>query len=108
LSANLDSEYIPHVPDGYRHVFHQYTVRIKSGRDVFAKDLKELGIDNDVYYPTQVHKLASFDSDLNLPNTESATKEVLSLPVHPGLSKRDLEKIVQSFNKLAGTHEINE
>jgi perosamine synthetase len=108
LSANLDSEYTPYVPHGYRHVFHQYTVRIKSDREVFAKDLKALGIDNDVYYPTQVHKLPSFSNDLNLPNTESATKEVLSLPVHPGLSKRDLGKIVRNFNKLAGTNDINE
>ena len=108
LSANLDSEFTPHVPHGYRHVFHQYTVRIKSGREVFAKDLKALGIDNDVYYPTQVHKLPSFRDNLNLPNTESATKEVLSLPVHPGLSKRDLEKIVQKFNKLVKINETNE
>ena len=102
LSAHLDSEFIPYVPNGYRHVFHQYTVRIKTERELFATELKELGIGNDVYYPTQVHKLPSFGSDLDLPNTESATREVLSLPVHPGLSKRDLGRIVRNFNGLVG------
>lgn len=108
LSANLDSEFIPYVPNGYRHVFHQYTVRIKSERELFAKELKELGIGNDVYYPTQVHKLPSFSNDLDLPNTESATREVLSLPVHPGLSKKDLGRIVQNFNGLVRKKSLND
>ena len=108
LSANLDSEFTPQVPNGFRHVFHQYTVRIKTGREEFSNDLKNLGIGNDIYYPTQVHKLPSFDSDLHLPLTESATREVLSLPVHPGLSKRDLMRIVRSFNKLIRLEKYNE
>jgi len=108
LSANLESEFTPHVPIGYRHVFHQYTVRIKSGRDIFSGKLKELGIGNDVYYPTQVHKLPAFDVDLDLPITDNATKEVLSLPVHPGISKSDLDRIVRNFNKLTIVKETNE
>lgn len=108
LSANLHSKFIPHVPNGYRHVFHQYTVRIKSDREFFANELKELGIGNDVYYPTQVHKLPSFRDDLELPNTEIATREVISLPVHPGLSKKDLIRIVQNFNGLVGKKNCND
>jgi dTDP-4-amino-4,6-dideoxygalactose transaminase len=81
-------------------VFHQYTVRIKHNREVFSNELRESGIGNDVYYPTQVHKLPSFNQTLELPETRAATHEVLSLPVHPGLKKRDLKRIISTFNSL--------
>ena len=101
LSANLETEYVPFVPSGYKHVFHQYTVRVKSGREEFSKKLSNAGIGNDVYYPTQVHKLPSFAQKIDLIQTEMATKEVLSLPVHPGLDRRDLRRIVYEFNSIS-------
>jgi dTDP-4-amino-4,6-dideoxygalactose transaminase len=104
LSSNLDCDSTPFVPNGFRHVFHQYTVRIKSEREAFSKELRELGIGNDIYYPTQVHRLPSFNRKIHLPITETATREVLSLPVHPGLSKRDLKRIAQNFNRIARNH----
>jgi dTDP-4-amino-4,6-dideoxygalactose transaminase len=100
LTRNLETEFVPHVPSGHKHVFHQYTVRIKENREDFSKRLHESGIGNDVYYPTQVHKLPSFAQNLDLLETEAATKEALSLPVHPGLSKKDLRRIVSVFNSL--------
>jgi perosamine synthetase len=100
LSANLDTEFLPFVPSGYKHVFHQYTVRIKKARENFSKELTQAGIGNDVYYPTQVHKLRSFNQSHVLVETESASKEVLSLPVHPGLTKKDLNRIVSTFNSV--------
>ena len=101
LIANLDTDFTPFVPQGYKHVFHQFTVRIKYRREEFSKKLHESGIGNDVYYPTQVHKLPSFNLALDLPETAAATKEVLSLPVHPGLSKKDLRRIVSVFNLIS-------
>lgn len=100
LSQKLNSDFIPHVPTGFRHVFHQYTVRIKESRNDFSVALQNLGIGNSVYYPTQVHKLPSFNLDLVLRETELATKEVLSLPVYPSLTKWQLTRICDSFNKL--------
>jgi dTDP-4-amino-4,6-dideoxygalactose transaminase len=44
--------------------------------------------------------LPSFNAGFELPETLSATQQVLSLPVHPGLSRKDLRKIVSIFNKL--------
>ena len=102
LSQRLDTEFIPYIPDGFKHVFHQYTVRIKNNRNKFSEDLKNLGISNDVYYPTQVHKLPSFDSELVLNQTDLATKEV-SLPVHPSLTRGQLNKICKSFNILSSS-----
>lgn len=103
LSQRLNSEFIPYVPAGFKHVFHQYTVRIKENRNDFSVALQNLGIGNGVYYPTQVHKLPSFNLDLILRETELATREVLSLPVHPSLTKRQLMRICDSFNKLSSS-----
>jgi perosamine synthetase len=100
LSANLETEHVPFIPSGHKHVFHQYTIRIKENREAFSKALNDSGIGNDVYYPTQVHKLPSFALNLDLIETETATKEVLSLPVHPGLSRRNLQRIVSVFNSI--------
>lgn len=100
LSSNLNCDTLPFVPEGYKHVYHQYTVRIVIKRDTFSKLLREKGVGNDVYYPTPVHRLPSFNSKIELPNTINASKEVLSLPIHPSLSKRQLRKIVDLFNKI--------
>ena len=103
LSQRLNSEFIPYVPTGFKHVFHQYTVRIKDSRNDFSVALQNLGIGNSVYYPTQVHKLPSFNLDLILRETELATNEVLSLPVHPSLTKRQLTRVCDTFNKLGSS-----
>lgn len=100
LSTNLAIDTVPFVGIGYKHVFHQYTIRLKNSREEFSRKLIENGIGNDVYYPTQVHMLPSFNTGNVLPETLAATQQVLSLPVHPGLSRRDLIKIVSRFNKL--------
>ncbi len=106
LSENLSTESIPFVPQGHKHVFHQYTVRIKESREQFSAELHEFGIGNDVYYPTQVHKLPSFNMSIELPETETATREVLSLPVHPGLTKKDLKRIASTFNSINSKHGV--
>lgn len=102
MSEGLTGVIIPKVPSGYKHVFHQYTIRIPDGsRDRFAEELQKKGIQTGVYYPKPIHQLSSYSSDLDLPNTRKACKEVLSLPVHPGLTKKDLESIVDNVNLIA-------
>ncbi len=100
LSQHIESHDIPFTPEGYRHVFHQYTVRIRSNRDDFLRSLHEAGVGCDVYYPTPVHKLKPFSCDSHLVQTDVASNQVLSLPVHPGLSKRELKKVVSEFNRV--------
>ena len=98
LRNRLESNSTPFVPEGYVHVYHQYTLRVEKEREEFSKYLLSNGIDNGVYYPTPVHKLPSFNGSYQLAETEKASKEVLSLPVHPGLRKRDLDRIIRIFN----------
>jgi dTDP-4-amino-4,6-dideoxygalactose transaminase len=103
LNQRITEVITPFIPDGYSHVFHQYTVRINTKRDLFSAKLTESGVGNSVYYPTQVHKLPSFDLELNLKHTEDATQQVLSLPVHPSLSKKDLNQIADVVNRVGAS-----
>jgi dTDP-4-amino-4,6-dideoxygalactose transaminase len=100
LSSRISQAATPVIPHGYSHVFHQYTIRVPRNRDFFLIKLNELGIGNGVYYPTQVHKLPSFSRNIELPHTQAATEEVISLPIHPSLSKRDLNRIADAVNRI--------
>lgn len=100
LSNELQNVIKPFTPSGFSHVFHQYTLRIPKNRDVFSGKLTKEGIENTIYYPTQVHKLPSFNSLVDLPQTQLATESVLSIPVHPSLSRKDLKRISGTVNSL--------
>jgi perosamine synthetase len=106
LSEHLRGVVIPAVPEGRRHVFHQYTVRVPDGRrDAVLDGLKERGIGTGVYYPVPIHRQHFYRDmgyDLTLPEAEQAAWEVLSLPIHPGLSLTDLEMMVDAVNELCG------
>lgn len=102
LSANIEGVTTPPVAAGAVHVYHQYTVRVPQDRDGMAKALKEEhDIGSGMFYPVPNHRLAPFAVDVDLPETEQAARECLSLPVHPSLSQGDLERIVTAVNALA-------
>ncbi|TDE15892.1 DegT/DnrJ/EryC1/StrS family aminotransferase [Jiangella asiatica] len=101
LDANLDGVVVPPVSEHATHVYHQYTIRVTADRDGFVTALREEhGVGCGVYYPIPNHRLPSFGRDLDLPETEKAAAEVISLPVHPSLSGEDLERIVTAVNTL--------
>lgn len=93
----------PFVLEEVRHVFHQYTIRVGEGkRDDFMKFLTESGIGTGIHYPIPIYQQKLY-KDLNFsancPEAEKAAKEVLSIPVHPGLSVEDVEKIVSVLSE---------
>lgn len=102
FDAELSGVVIPPVVEGVEHVYHQYTIRVPQDRDGFARALREeYAIGSGVYYPVPVHRLPSFGRSDDLPETERAAAEVLSLPVHPSLTDADLDRIVAAVNALA-------
>jgi perosamine synthetase len=102
LDAALEGVVTPQVAAGAEHVYHQYTIRVPEDRDGFATALREqYRIGSGVYYPIPNHRLPSFGLEIDLPETERAAREVLSLPVHPSLSEGDLERVVAAVNALA-------
>ncbi|WP_022888306.1 DegT/DnrJ/EryC1/StrS family aminotransferase [Agromyces italicus] len=106
LDANLTGVVVPPVAAGAVHVYHQYTIRVLEDRDGFVQALKdEHQVGSGVYYPIPNHRLpslAAYAPGIDLPETERAAREVVSLPVHPSLSEADLERIVNAVNAVAG------
>ncbi len=97
----------PRERHGYRHVYHQYTLRIEGDRDDFQKGLRELGVGTAIHYEVPVHRQPLYQGlgyrDVNMPVSESAADHVLSLPVHPALSDSDLDRIIEAVRKVAAT-----
>lgn len=89
----------PKIRPNSEHIFHQYTIRA-ADRDNLIQKLKENGIGYGIHYPTPIHQQPLYRdlgySDV-LPVAEQASKEVLSLPVHPALTKADLDHIIQTI-----------
>jgi len=87
---------VPPAARGGAPVWHQYTVRAPE-RDRLRSRLAERGVGTGVYYPTPIHRLPAYDLELDLPVTEQAAAEVLSLPVHPALSQAQLDHVVTAL-----------
>ena len=90
---------IPSVLDGYLSSWAQYTVLCKNTeqRDALQKKLKENDIPTMVYYPRGLHQQQAYSwmklDDSLFPNTIEATRRVLSLPMHPYMDEKTVEKI---------------
>jgi perosamine synthetase len=111
LEGLLDT---PIARPGYRHVYHQYTIRVPSNRDQWAVTLQERGVGTGIHYPTPIYRQPFYQNDPSqfrissghgisnqyLSETEKATQEVLSLPVHPALNEEDLSTIVREVIAL--------
>ena len=102
IAARYDRELVgvttPAVAPDVIHVYHQYTIRVAL-RDELQRSLRGHGIGAEAYYPVPVHQLPAYAASRELPATESAAREVLSLPVRPSLSEADLEYVVARVNE---------
>ena len=102
LSSALEGVVTPPTAPNAVHVFHQYTIKVVDhDRDAFAEELGKRGVASGVYYPTPIHRLPSFRLDIDLPATELAATQVLSLPIYPSLTQDELSTIVDAVNAVA-------
>jgi perosamine synthetase len=105
LSERLQGARVPVVRPNRRHVFHQYTVRVSGDRQALQDHLRGQGVGTAIHYPRPIHHQPLYQSlgyDDALPKAEAASREVLSLPIHPALSQSDLDRIVAAVNDFAG------
>jgi dTDP-4-amino-4,6-dideoxygalactose transaminase len=91
----------------FESVFHQYTIRVLPefplSRDELASKLKENGIDIGIFYPlplSQMPHIVRAAGEASCPVAEKASKEVLSLPIHPGVSMVDIKRIAATLSEL--------
>jgi dTDP-4-amino-4,6-dideoxygalactose transaminase len=85
-----------------KHVFHQYTIRVRD-RDAVKKRLDDAGISNMIYYPVPCHLQAAY-RDLgmregSLPVAEQAARDVLSLPMYPELTEEQVREVADAVKQ---------
>jgi dTDP-4-amino-4,6-dideoxygalactose transaminase len=90
----------PLAPEGFEHVYHQYTIRVEK-RDALQKFLSQRKIGCAVYYPYPLH-LQPLYSGLghkagDFPHAERAAQEALSLPMYPELRKEQIARAVETI-----------
>jgi dTDP-4-amino-4,6-dideoxygalactose transaminase len=99
LFAGTEVE-IPYEAPYGRHVYHQYTIRLKN-RDQVAQSLSEKKIPYGIYYPISLHMQEAYAAagkpKGTFPVTEKTTDEVISLPMHSELDEEQQKFIVQSI-----------
>ncbi len=96
----LNEVVLPVSPEGYEHVYNQYTIRI-SRRDELKAHLAACGIPSEIYYPLPLHVQRAFAylgyKEGDFPHSEAAAKEVLSLPIYPELTQEQLGATVSAI-----------
>ncbi len=102
----------PKVLEGSTHIYHQYSIKIKSKtdrsnkvtRDLLKDKLKELGISTEIYYPLSLHEQEIYKplgyKASDLPNSVAATETVLCLPIYPELEDADIETVINAFKQV--------
>jgi dTDP-4-amino-4,6-dideoxygalactose transaminase len=95
---------VPSVPDGYRSVWAQYTIRLQAGRrDGLAAALKAEGIPTGIYYPKPLHQQTAYRhypvAVGGLPVSDRLAAEVLSLPMHPYLTAEVQDQVIAAVGR---------
>ncbi len=102
LNDGLQGVEKPTVVDSATHVYHQYTIRVQDDRDGFVDALlREHHVATGVFYRVPTHRLPAFGVDAELPETDRAAAEVISLPVHPALEVSEIQRVIEAVNSVA-------
>lgn len=97
---------LPVEPKGFRCSWYLYTVRLKNGnakkRNALVEKLQRNGIGAFICYVNPIHTMRYYRrfGEYRLPETERASKQVFSLPVHPGVTPKQIDFIAQTVTEL--------
>ena len=98
----------PYKTNNVRHVYHQYVVRIEddfaASRETLMEYLQAKGVGSAVHYPKAVYEHPLYQGlgygNVRCPISEELSRRVMSLPVHPSLSRDDIEYIAETVNNF--------
>jgi len=96
----------PQPPAEFEHVYNQFTIR-SNRRDDLKAFLHTVGVPSEIYYPLCIHLQKAFaylgHAPGDFPESEKASREVLSLPVYPELSDAQQDRLVQAIVNFRST-----
>jgi perosamine synthetase len=103
LLAGVKGLVLPMEWPGFHHVYHQYTV-LTPNRDHLSAELRKRGVDSKPFYPrilTQepIYKDLGYGRE-KYPVAQNAAEHCLSLPVHPGVSEKDVRFVARSIREI--------
>ena len=79
--------------------YHMFWVKVKK-RKQFMQKMTRIGIETGIHYKP-IHKMTFYNSKQRLPNTESISGELVSIPIHANLSDFSVSKIIKYVNKFS-------
>lgn len=89
----------PKVPNGYKHVFHNYVLQVDK-RDELASYLKENGIGTQIHYPQALSDLELFAENKSCAIASDLCQKIISLPLYPELTDPQISMVVEHVKKF--------
>jgi dTDP-4-amino-4,6-dideoxygalactose transaminase len=103
--ADVEGVRTPTIDPANESIYNQYTLRAARREDLQAH-LKAKGIGSAIYYPLSLHLQPCFEylayKRGAFPESEKATKEVISLPVYPELQQSQLDEVIEAVRGFYG------
>jgi len=92
---------LPYAKPRYRHIYHLYVIETDQ-RDEMLKYLNDAGIDAKTHYPIAIHQQEGYpwakpaDLDVSLPLSEKSAASVISLPMFPELTQKEIDYVIDT------------
>ena len=105
LLADVEGIVLPTEEENRKSNWYLYTVRIRKNRDKILESLHQAGVGAAVYYSLPIHLQPLYQKMgiAKLPETEKASREVISLPIHPAVCRDDLTLVASKLQEALRT-----
>ncbi|MBP0020718.1 MAG: DegT/DnrJ/EryC1/StrS family aminotransferase [Cyanobacteria bacterium SBLK] len=107
--AALNQFLVPiHNQSGTGHIYHLYVIRVLPAsplnRDEIQQKLRDRGIQTGIHYPIPCHLQPAYQflgyGEGDFPRSETLCKEILSLPMYPGLTEENIALVVSTLQEI--------
>jgi len=106
--SGIEEITLPSRAKGAKHVFHLYVIKCKGARRGLRQYLAKKGIETEMHYPVPLHLQEAFKGlgygKGDFPRAEKLAKQILSLPIFPGLEKREVRRICDTIKDFYRKH----
>ena len=95
---NKEIKNVEKIPLNEECNYHLYWILVKN-RDKFMKKMKQNKIETGIHY-TPVHSMSYYKSSEKLPITDKVGKQIVTIPIHPQLTNKEISHIIKTVNEL--------